>query len=116
MTQAKARDPIYRGRKFEGEIIELCVRWYIKYRLSYRRSGGHDGRARAGSTGQRENGRMESVVDLSVNQRRWRELWILPRTRALPPITSPITDFDRVAARRRTATRPYTGCWYTCSV
>jgi transposase-like protein len=36
MTQAKARDSIYRGRRFEGEIIELCVRWYITYRLSYR--------------------------------------------------------------------------------
>jgi hypothetical protein len=36
MPQAKARDPIYRGRRFEGEIIELCVRWYITYRLSYR--------------------------------------------------------------------------------
>jgi transposase-like protein len=36
MTQAKARDRIYRGRRFDGEIIELCVRWYITYRLSYR--------------------------------------------------------------------------------
>jgi predicted AAA+ superfamily ATPase len=36
MTQAKARDRVYRGRRFEGEIIELCVRWYITYRLSYR--------------------------------------------------------------------------------
>jgi transposase-like protein len=36
MTQAKTRDPIYRRRRFEVEIIELCVRWYITYRLSYR--------------------------------------------------------------------------------
>jgi transposase-like protein len=36
MTEAKTRDPIYRRRRFEGEIIELCVRWYITYRLSYR--------------------------------------------------------------------------------
>jgi len=36
MTQAKTRDPVYRRRRFEGEIIELCVRWYITYRLSYR--------------------------------------------------------------------------------
>ena len=36
MTQAKTRDPIYCRRRFEGEIIELCVRWYITYRLSYR--------------------------------------------------------------------------------
>lgn len=36
MTQAIARDPIYRCRRFEPEIIELCVRWYLTYRLSYR--------------------------------------------------------------------------------
>jgi transposase-like protein len=36
MTQAKTRDPIYRGRRFGSETIELCVRWYITYRLSYR--------------------------------------------------------------------------------
>src|SRR5580693_1038717 len=36
MTVAIARDPIYRCRRFEPEIIELCVRWYLTYRLSYR--------------------------------------------------------------------------------
>jgi len=36
MTAAIARDPIYRGRRFQPEIIELCVRWYLTYRLSYR--------------------------------------------------------------------------------
>src|SRR6266403_3902475 len=36
MTKPIARDRIYRGRVFDGEIIELCVRWYITYRLSYR--------------------------------------------------------------------------------
>ena len=36
MTKAVARDPIYRGRRFKPEIIELCVRWYLTYRLSYR--------------------------------------------------------------------------------
>ena len=36
MTKPIARDPIYRGRSFDAEIIELCVRWYISYRLSYR--------------------------------------------------------------------------------
>jgi transposase-like protein len=36
MTQAKARDRMYRRRRFEGETIELCVRWYVTYRLSYR--------------------------------------------------------------------------------
>src|SRR6187551_3062526 len=36
MTTAIARDPIYRRRRFQAEIVELCVRWYITYRLSYR--------------------------------------------------------------------------------
>jgi len=35
-TKPLGRDPIYRRRRFEAEIIELCVRWYITYRLSYR--------------------------------------------------------------------------------
>jgi transposase-like protein len=36
MSQAKARDRVYRSRRLEGEIIELCVGWQIPYRLSYR--------------------------------------------------------------------------------
>jgi transposase-like protein len=36
MTKAIARDPIYRHRRFEPEIIEWCIRWYLTYRLSYR--------------------------------------------------------------------------------
>src|SRR5580698_9974829 len=36
MTKALARDPIYRRRRFQPAIIELCVRWYLTYRLSYR--------------------------------------------------------------------------------
>ena len=36
MARAAPRDPIYRGRRFSAETIELCVRWYITYRLSYR--------------------------------------------------------------------------------
>ncbi len=36
MTNPIARDPIYRGRRLQPEIIELCVRWYLTYRLSYR--------------------------------------------------------------------------------
>jgi hypothetical protein len=36
MTKPIARDPIYRRRRFDAEIIELCVRWCIAYRLSYR--------------------------------------------------------------------------------
>ena len=36
MTKPIARDAIYRGRRFDADIIELCDRWYITYRLSYR--------------------------------------------------------------------------------
>ena len=36
MTKPNVRDPIYRRRRFDAEIIELCVRWSITYRLSYR--------------------------------------------------------------------------------
>jgi len=36
LTRAIARDPIYRRRRFQSETIELCVRWYLTYRLSYR--------------------------------------------------------------------------------
>jgi transposase-like protein len=36
MTQPIPRDAIYRRRVFDAEVIELCVRWYITYRLSYR--------------------------------------------------------------------------------
>jgi transposase-like protein len=36
MPHATQRDPIYRGRRFSVDVIELCVRWYITYRLSYR--------------------------------------------------------------------------------
>ena len=36
MTKPIDRDSIYRRRRFDAEIIELCVRWYITYRLSYR--------------------------------------------------------------------------------
>lgn len=36
MTKLISRDAIYRRRMLDAEIIELCVRWYITYRLSYR--------------------------------------------------------------------------------
>src|ERR671922_1800043 len=36
MTQPIARDPIYRGRRFQNKTTEPCVRWYVTYRLSYR--------------------------------------------------------------------------------
>jgi transposase-like protein len=36
MTKRQDRDSIYVKRQFDTEIIVLCVRWYISYRLSYR--------------------------------------------------------------------------------
>ena len=36
MTKRQDRDAIYVKRQFDAEIIILCVRWYITYRLAYR--------------------------------------------------------------------------------
>jgi hypothetical protein len=36
MPRAASRDPIYDRRRYTPEVIELCVRWYVTYRLSYR--------------------------------------------------------------------------------
>src|SRR6202158_1377107 len=36
MTKRQDRDAIYVKRQFDTEIIVLCVRWYITYRLRYR--------------------------------------------------------------------------------
>ncbi len=36
MPRAVARDAIYRRRRYTPDVIELCVRWYLTYRLSYR--------------------------------------------------------------------------------
>src|ERR1700688_1167573 len=32
----KNRPTLFRGRHFEDQIIILCVRWYLRYSLSYR--------------------------------------------------------------------------------
>ena len=31
-----SRPELFRGRHFRDEIIVLCVRWYLRYPLSYR--------------------------------------------------------------------------------
>ena len=36
MTKRQDRDAIYVKRQFDTEIIILCVRWYVTYRLTYR--------------------------------------------------------------------------------
>jgi hypothetical protein len=30
------RPALFRGRHFQDEIIVLCLRWYLRYSLSYR--------------------------------------------------------------------------------
>ena len=32
----RRRDPIFARRKFADEVILLCVRWYLRFKLSYR--------------------------------------------------------------------------------
>ena len=32
----RCRHPMFKGRHFDQEIIILCVRWYVTYKLSYR--------------------------------------------------------------------------------
>jgi transposase-like protein len=29
-------DALFKGRHFDREIIVLCVRWYLRYKLSFR--------------------------------------------------------------------------------
>ena len=29
-------DDLFKGRQFDGEIIILCVRWYLRFKLSFR--------------------------------------------------------------------------------
>jgi hypothetical protein len=36
MPRAASRDPIHYRRRYFPEVIELCVSWYLTYRLSYR--------------------------------------------------------------------------------
>lgn len=36
MRGAAIHDPIYYRRRYKPEVIELCVRWYLTYCLSYR--------------------------------------------------------------------------------
>jgi transposase-like protein len=37
MSQPSSTTPVlFKRRHFDGEIIILCVRWYLSYKLSYR--------------------------------------------------------------------------------
>src|SRR5208282_4099103 len=35
-TQMLSMDDLFKGRHFEREIIILCVRWYLRFKLSFR--------------------------------------------------------------------------------
>ena len=42
-------EELFAGRHFDAEIVVLCVRWYLRFKLSYRdlvSIGQHDERAR----------------------------------------------------------------------
>ena len=36
MTSAGSAEDLFKGRQFDQEIIVLCVRWYLRYKLSAR--------------------------------------------------------------------------------
>lgn len=36
MNSSPSKSDLFKGRHFEQEIIVLCVRWYLRYKLSYR--------------------------------------------------------------------------------
>jgi transposase-like protein len=36
MAKLKSMEELFKGRHFEQDIIILCVRWYLRYKLSYR--------------------------------------------------------------------------------
>ncbi len=47
MTSAASVADLFKGRQFDQEIIDLCVRWYLRYKLSTRDLSGNDGGARS---------------------------------------------------------------------
>ena len=36
MTELKTTKELFAGRHFDREVIVLCVRWYLRYKLSFR--------------------------------------------------------------------------------
>jgi hypothetical protein len=36
VTKMPSLEKLFKGRHFERDIIILCVRWYLRYKLSYR--------------------------------------------------------------------------------
>ena len=36
MSKLSRIEELFRGRHFDREVIILCVRWYLRYKLSFR--------------------------------------------------------------------------------
>jgi transposase-like protein len=36
MRRQSSRNPLFHCRRFGDEVIILCVRWYLRFKLSYR--------------------------------------------------------------------------------
>lgn len=36
MSKGKGLEGVFNGRHFDQEIIVLCVRWYLRYKISLR--------------------------------------------------------------------------------
>jgi transposase-like protein len=36
VSELKSIEELFRGRRFDGEVIVVCVRWYLRYKLSFR--------------------------------------------------------------------------------
>ena len=36
MSEQNSIDGLFRGRHFDCQVIILCVRWYLRYKLSFR--------------------------------------------------------------------------------
>jgi len=36
MARLAPAEDLFAGRHFDGEIVVLCVRWYLSFKLSYR--------------------------------------------------------------------------------
>ena len=45
MAKLKTVEELFKGRHFDRDVVILCVRWYLRFKLSLRDLG-DDGRAR----------------------------------------------------------------------
>jgi transposase-like protein len=50
MGKLRSIDGLFSGRHFDREVIILCVRWYLRFKLSFRDRFCQRSRRRVGST------------------------------------------------------------------